>query len=183
MAVNPKTIESIDHIPKDELKKGFPPFDRDTFTSQLVWLAIFFVALYVLTAKLIQPRLGGILAARGKRIADDLAEAANQKKQSDASLAAYEQGLADARNRAQMVANETRERLHAESEKARHALEAKLNTKLADAEKTIATTKTAAMANVRSIAGEAAGAIVQRLTGIAPAGAAVDAAVADALKR
>ena len=78
--------------------------------------------------------------------------------------------LADARNRAQAVANETRERLNAESEKARHALEAKLNVKLADAEKTIVATKTAAMSNVHGIAAEAAAAIVQRLTGVAPSG-------------
>ena len=87
---------------------------------------------------------------------------------------------ATARNARQI---ETRERLNAESEKARHALEAKLNVKLADAEKTIVATKTAAMANVRSIAAEAAVAIVQRLTGTAPTNATADAAVADALKQ
>jgi F-type H+-transporting ATPase subunit b len=183
MAVNPKTIESIDHIPKSELKKGFPPFDRETFASQLVWFAIFFIALYVLIAKFAQPRLAGILAARTSRIDDDLAEAERSKKQSDAALAAYEQGLADARNRAQGVANETRERLNAESDKSKHALEAKLNIKLAEAEKTIIATKSAAMTNVHGIAAEAAAAIVQRLTGIAPSGSAVEDAVASALKR
>jgi len=183
MAVNPNTIESIDHIPKSELKKGFPPFDRETFASQLVWFAIFFFALYVMIAKFAQPRLAEILAARSNRIADDLAEAERNKKQSDAALAAYEQGLADASNRAQAVANETRERLNAESDKARHALEAKLNANLAEAEKTIVATKTTAMTNVHGIAAEAAAAIVQRLTGIAPSGAAVEDAVASALKR
>ena len=164
-------------------KGNFPPFQKETFASQLFWLAIVFIALYLLMANVALPRLGGILAARQKRIADDLAEAADQKKQSDAALAAYEQGLADARNRAQSAANQTRERLNAESEKARHALEAKLNIKLAAAEKTIAATKTAAMANVRGIATETAGAIVQRLTGITPVSSAVAAAVAGALKR
>jgi F-type H+-transporting ATPase subunit b len=183
MAVNPKTIESIDHIPARELKKGFPPFDRETFASQLVWFAIFFVALYVLISRVAQPRLAGILDARSNRIANDLAEAEQNKKKSDAAIAAYEQGLADARNRAQAVANETRERLNAESEKARHALEAKLNVKLADAEKTIVATKTAAMSNVHGIAAEAAAAIVQRLTGIAPSGPAIEDAVASAVKR
>jgi F-type H+-transporting ATPase subunit b len=164
-------------------KGHFPPFQVDTFASQLFWLAIVFIALYLLMANVALPRLGGILAARQKRIADDLAEAADHKKQSDAALAAYEQALADARNRAQAEANQTRERLNAESEKARHALEAKLNVKLADAEKTIVASKTAAMANVRSIAAEAAVAIVQRLTGISPTSTAAEAAVADALKR
>ena len=54
--------------------------------------------------------------------------------------------------------------------------------KLAEAERTIAATKTAAMTNVRGIAVEAAGAIVERLIGTAPAPAAVEAAVDDALK-
>ena len=62
-------------------------------------------------------------------------------------------------------------------------LEAELNAKLADAEQPIAATKTAAMANVRGIAIDAAGAIVNRLVGTAPPGAAVAAAVADVLKR
>jgi F-type H+-transporting ATPase subunit b len=182
-AEHAKQVESIDHIPSSELKKGFPPFDRETFASQFVWLAIFFIALYVLVAKVIQPRIGGILVARRKRVEDDLAEAAAHRKRADVALAAYEQALADARNRAQTVANETRDRLNAEAEKFRHALEAKLNAKLAEAEKTIIATKTAAMANVRGIATDAAAAIVQRLTGSAPPATAVEAAVADALKR
>ena len=164
-------------------KKAFPPFAQETFVSQLLWLAIAFIALYAIIAKLAIPQLGGILEARRKRIADDLAEAAGHRKKSDAALAAYEKSLADARNRAHAVANETRDRLNAESEKSRHAVEAKLNLKLADAEKTIVATKTAAMLNVRGIATEAAAAIVQRLTGMPPASSAVEAAVADALKR
>jgi F-type H+-transporting ATPase subunit b len=160
----------------------FPPFQKDTFASQLLWLAIAFVALYAIMAKVALPRLGGIMAARRDRIADDLAEAARRKDQSDAALAAYEKMLVEARNRAQAVANETLERLNAESEKSRHALEAKLNVKLADAEKSILATKTAAMANVRGIAVEAAAAIVQRLMGLTPSSKAVEDAVGDALK-
>ena len=56
-------------------------------------------------------------------------------------------------------------------------------TKLAVAEETIAAAKTAAMANVRSIAEEAAIAIVARLTGTAPSKAAAAAAVDAAIKR
>ena len=62
-------------------------------------------------------------------------------------------------------------------------LESQLNSKLAEAEKTIAATKTAAMANVRGIAVDTASAIVQRLIGTAPSSSAVEAAVADALKQ
>ena len=164
-------------------KPQFPPFNKETFASQLVWFAIFFIALYVIIARLAIPRIGGIVEARRQRVEGDLAEANRFKEQSDAALKAYEKSLADARNRAQALANETRDKLNAEAEKARKVLEAQLNAKLAEAEATIAATKTAAMANVQGIAVETAVAIVQRLIGTAPAASTVQAAVADVLKR
>ena len=54
--------------------------------------------------------------------------------------------------------------------------------KLAEAEKTIASTREAAMSNVRGIAADAAAAIVQRLTGVPPDGKSVDSAVDASLK-
>ena len=164
-------------------KPQFPPFNKETFASQLIWFAIFFVALYVIIARFAIPRIGGIVEARRQRVEGDVAEAGRLKEQSEAALKAYEKSLADARGRAQTLANETRDRLNREAEEARKRLEAELNRKLTDAEMTIAATKGAAMANVRGIAIDTATAIVQRLIGAAPAGAAVEAAVADVLKR
>jgi F-type H+-transporting ATPase subunit b len=164
-------------------KPQFPPFNKETFASQLVWFVIFFIILYVLIGRFAIPRIGGIIEARRNRVEGDLAEANRLKEQSDAALKAYEKSLADARGRAQTLANETRDKLNAEAEERRKALERQLNAKLAEAEKIIAATKTAAMANVHGIAVETAAAIVQRLIGTAPAGNAVEAAVADVLKR
>ena len=105
-------------------------------------------------------RASAASSRRGAAVEGDLAEANRLKEQSDAALKAYEKSLADARNRAQALANETRDKLNAEAEEARKKLEAELNAKLAEAEKTIAATKTAAMANVHGIAVDTAAAIV-----------------------
>src|SRR4029077_6769455 len=82
---------------------GFPPFQSQTFASQLVWLTIAFVLLYVLMAKLALPRVGAMMESRQKRIEDYLADASRLKGESDAAVAAYEKALADARNRAQVI--------------------------------------------------------------------------------
>jgi F-type H+-transporting ATPase subunit b len=164
-------------------KPPFPPFNKETFASQIVWLVIFFVALYVIISKLAIPRLGGIIEARTQHIDGDLAEAKKLKDQSDAALASYEKSLADARARAQALAGETRDKLGAEADQVRRKLETELNARLAKAEQTIAATKSAAMANVQGIAVDTASAIVERLIGTAPSGSAVQTAVADALKR
>jgi F-type H+-transporting ATPase subunit b len=169
---------------EEPAKKGqFPPFDTQTFPSQLLWLAVTFVALYLIMSRVALPRIGAILEKRRDHIARQLAEAQRLKNESEAALAAYEQALADARARAQAIANETHQRLAAESDERRKALEAELNTRIAGAEQTIATTKSAAMTNVRDIAIEAAATIIERLIGSAAPAPAVAAAVDAALKR
>jgi F-type H+-transporting ATPase subunit b len=172
-----------EHVPKGEHDGGFPPFQSQTFASQLIWLAIAFVLLYALMAKLALPRVGAIIENRQKQIEGDFAEADRLKQESDAAVAAYEKALADARARAQTIANETREKQQAQADATRKTLEGELNVKLAEAEKSIAATKQAAMANVRGIAEGAARAIVERLIGAAPSDKAVAEAVADVLKR
>jgi len=170
------------HTEADGSGGSFPPFDPDTFPSQLVSLAVAFVALYLIVSRIALPRVGGVIEARKKAIEGDLAQAQKLKDQSEAALKAYESDIAAARTRAQAISAETREKLNAASESERKALEDKLAVKLAEAEKTIAATRASAMSNVRGIAADAATAIVQRLTGIAPDGKAVESAVEGSLK-
>jgi F-type H+-transporting ATPase subunit b len=163
-------------------KAPFPPFQKDTFASQLVSLVIAFVALYLIVSRIALPRVGKTIDDRQNAIDRDLADAQKLKDESDSALRAYESELAAARSRAQAIGAETREKLSAASEAERKKLEERLSLKLADAEKTIASTRATAMRNVRGIAADAAAAIVQRLTGIAPDGTSVNRAVDASLK-
>ena len=163
-------------------KAPFPPFQKETFASQLVSLLIAFVALYLIVSRIALPRVGKTIDDRQAAIEGDLAKAQALKDESDRALKAYETELAAARSRAQAIGAETREKLNAAAEAERKTLEDRLSVKLADAEKTIAATREAAMSNVRGIAGEAAAAIVQRLTGVMPDGKSVESAVDASLK-
>ena len=163
-------------------KAPFPPFQKETFASQLVSLLIAFVALYLIVSRIALPRVGKTIDDRQAAIEGDLAEAQKLKDESDGALKAYEAELAAARSRAQAIGNETREKLNAASVAQRKTLETQLSAKLAQAEKTIAATRESAMNNVRGIAADAASAIVQRLTGVAPDGKSVATAVDASLK-
>jgi F-type H+-transporting ATPase subunit b len=162
-------------------KGPFPPFNRETFGSQLLWFAITFALLYFLLARVALPRVARIIEARRARIRDDLAAAARLKGESEAALATYEKSLAAARGRAQAIAADTHRKLAAETEARRKELEAALAAKLAEAEGKIDAVKGAAMREVRGIALETAGAIVERLIGAAPARPALERAVDQAL--
>src|SRR5688572_32518430 len=84
-------------------KEPFPPFNAETYASQLFWLALCFLFLFVMMWKVALPRIGRIIDARQNAVSGDLAEAEQLKGQSDAALQAYEKALADARTRAQAI--------------------------------------------------------------------------------
>jgi F-type H+-transporting ATPase subunit b len=161
----------------DSGHSNFPPFDAHTFPSSLVWLAISFGALYYYMSKRFLPGVGAVIEARKARIAKDLDEATAMQQQADAAAAAHEKALADARAKAQSLAQAARDRLAAESDAKRKALEDDLAAKLAEAEAQIAATRARAMTNVADIAKDATGAIVERLIGRAPDPGAVASAV------
>lgn len=146
-----------------EASGTFPPFDTSTFASQLLWLVIAFGITYYVISKIAGPRISGILEDRHDRIASDIAEAERLKRETDEAMETYEKALADARSRAQAMANETRDKLTAETTAKRQASEEALSAKLAEAEARIDTIKTEALGQVDAIATDAVSAIMEKL--------------------
>jgi F-type H+-transporting ATPase subunit b len=161
---------------------GFPPFKTETFASQLLWLAIFFGLLYWLVSKIFAPRLTETIEGRASRIAKDLDDAAAARAKAEEAGVAYEKSLAEAKAKAQGIGQARRDEVNAAAEARRKALEADLAKQLAASEAQIAKMKAAAMGNVSGIATDAASAIVQQLTGAAPAKGEVASAIAAAVK-
>ena len=161
---------------------SFPPFESDSFASQLLWLALSFGALYFLMSRIALPRVATILEVRSDRIATDLAEAQRLKTETETAIASYEASLAEARGNAQKIAGETRDKVQKETDTQRKKLDEELGRRLADAEAQIADTKSKALSNVRTIAVSAASDIVARLIGDAPDTKDVEAAVDVSLK-
>ena len=160
---------------------AFPPFDPANFAPLLVWLVLTFGMLYLLMSKFALPRVGAILQDRHAKIEGDLHAALARRKAADQASADYQKTLADAKARAQALAQETYARLAGEAEAKRHTLEADLRAKIAAGETQIEMMKTKAMANVEQIAQETAAAIVEHLTG-KPADAKAIAAALTTMK-
>lgn len=145
--------------------KVFPPLDPTTVAPQLVWLTLTFVALYMLLKRMVIPRIGGVIEERRDRIQRDLDSAERLKGEVDSAVKSYEKALADARANASGIARETRDRLAAEVDKERSAVEAETLKKLTDAEARIAETKRKALSSVSEIAADIAGPVVRQLIG------------------
>lgn len=157
---------------------GMPQLEVGDFAPQLVWLAIAFVTLYLLMARVALPRIATVIEGRRDRIANDLDTAARLRQETDEVIAAYEQQLAEAREKAQRITGEARDKLKSELEDERARVDAELGDKTAEAEKEIAGSRDSALAEINAVAGEAAGDIVEALIGKKPTAKEVDAALA-----
>ncbi|HJQ58383.1 MAG TPA: F0F1 ATP synthase subunit B' [Vineibacter sp.] len=159
-----------------------PQLDPNYFSTQLFWLAVSFIILYLLMSRLAMPQIAGVLKRREDKIQGDLEAAQRLKEESKSVIAAYEKALADARGEAQALARQTTDAANAESARRQQEVASRIAADLAGAERRIAEARVQAMANVKSMAAEVAQQAFGRLTGATADPARVSAAVEANLK-
>jgi F-type H+-transporting ATPase subunit b len=159
-----------------------PQLNPLDWAPQIVWLVITFGILYLLMVRVALPRIGAVIEARADRIKNDLAEADRLRRKTEEAIAAYEQALAEAKQKAHAIVEEGRAKLKEETAAERAKLESELAKKSAEAEARIVAAKESAMRDVNAVAADVAADIVRQLIGIAPAKAEVEKAVQAARK-
>jgi F-type H+-transporting ATPase subunit b len=143
----------------------FPPFDVNNFAPQLVWLALTFGLLYVLMSRIALPRIGSILSDRETRIESDLAASRELQSKAQAAAAEHDETLRATKAQAQAIGRDAQQQAASETQARRSAQEAEFAKKLAEADAQITAAKAQALAHVEEIATEAAGSILEKLTG------------------
>jgi len=154
-----------------------PQLNPLDWAPQIIWLVITFGILYLLMVKVVLPRIGGVIDARAAHIAKDLAEADKLRRQTEEAIAAYEQALAEAKQKAHAIIDAGRVKLKEEMAAERAKLEKDLAKKSAEAEARINATKDSAMKDVNMVAADVAADIVRQLIGTAPPKAEIEKAV------
>lgn len=149
--------------------------------SQVVWLVILLVVLYLILSRWALPGVGSILADRAQRIQVDLDAAHAAKVEADAAVAELQAAIRSARDEANAAVAQATEAAKAQAAAQAAELAAKLETRLAEAEAEIAAARAQAMAAIRPIAAETAGVLMARLTGAAANDAALSRGVENAL--
>lgn len=159
-----------------------PQFNIATFPPQLIWLALTFVVLYLLMARVALPRIGNVLSERQERIDDNLATAEELRAQAKADADAYTNELGKAREQARAAINEASQQVSSEAAAKQEALAQRLAAQIKSAEGEIEKAKVSARASIREAAIGVAQSATQRLIGTAPAEPTIAAAVERALQ-
>ena len=150
--------------------EGMPQLDfaNPLMLAQIVWATLIFVGLYLLLGHWALPQLGSVLQLRADTIAADLDAARAAKAQADGAVAEMTTATRDAQARAQAEVNDAVTAARAQQAEQAATLGAELDRQLAEAEQRIGAARQAAMGALREVAGDAAGALVSRLTGRSP---------------
>ena len=166
LATTPFALAAEEAVEGTDAQTGaFPPFETAGFASQLFWLALTFGFFYWFLKNKALPRLEGAIERREQNLATMNTDARRFREEADASEAAYTQELTEARQNAQRIAQEARDKANAETAEKRSAAEAGLDRRLKESEATIAASKKDAMSHVTGIAEDVTGAILAQVTG------------------
>ena len=140
---------------------------------------ITFGILYLLMSEVALPRIGRRDRERAPpHIANDLTAADKLRRETEEAIAAYEQALAEAKQKAHAIIDEGRTKLKDEVAAERAKLDQELGKKSAEAEARINQAKASAMKDVNVVAADVAADIVRQLIGVAPPKAEIEKAVA-----
>ncbi len=159
---------------------GMPQLDYHSFAPQLVWLAITFVALYLVMSRLAVPAISDTLDKRQAKIQGDLDAAEKASEEARSLIAAYQRRLADTREEARKLMRERGEADNAAAAARLQALHDKLAAQIADAERRIAAQRDEVMEGLEQMAKDIGQEVYAKLAGQPADPAALDAKVAAA---
>ena len=106
---------------------GMPQLDPKYWASQAFWLAITFLALYLVISKIFIPKIENNIDSRENKIRKDLEEAKTFKEESEKKLKAYNEIILKAQNDSKKIISESRQKLNEEMQVKKKEIQKKLN--------------------------------------------------------
>jgi len=142
-----------------------PQFNPEWFASQLLWLAITFVVLYLLMSRIALPRMSSIVEGRQQKIENDLHKAEELRNEAQGVRDEYQRQLQEARGEAQKILRETEEAVTRENNDRLATFNRDMDARVRQAEERIEASKTEALSTIDEVAAETARAAANRLIG------------------
>ncbi len=176
-------VAALLSLPAAAMAEGMPQlnFNNPLTLDQVGWGAVIFLIFFLLCWGWGLPQVRRVLDQRADAIAADLDTARSIKSEADAAIRELTEATARARAEAQGAINAAVEKAKREAAERAAVLDAQLDARLQDSEQRIAAAQVSAMRALRTVATDAAIALVGRLTASTPDPARIERAVGAAL--
>lgn len=145
--------------------------------SQIFWVLLTFGFVFLIVGRGMLPKIEATVDARDRKVADDLAAAKAAHSAADNLEESYRQQSDASRAAAQKAVSDAKDKAARDAEKRLAKVDAELGEKLTAAENDVAAARSSAMAEIESVAAEAASDLVAKLSGAKVAAADAAAAV------
>lgn len=145
---------------------GLPQLDASTFPSQLFWLAVTFVILYLYFSRKALPEISGVIENRRERVQSDLDTAERLRKDAEKAQGDYEALLSGARTEATSLMSKAVNTVKEKAEREMTALREKGLEQIAALESQLTAEKKKAMSEMDTIVAEAASQAAEKIIGI-----------------
>lgn len=179
VAVPTEPQEMVAEVGHEPIKKaGMPQLDPTSFPSQLFWLGLSFIVLYVLLSGSVLPRIADVLERRRHKREQDLAVATQLRSEAELAKREYEKLYADAKLHASTLVLDTEAELRSHEDKELAALDKQLVVKMQKADATIRGALDEARSRLVPAASEVTAELVKVLSGKAPSEKQLETALA-----
>jgi F-type H+-transporting ATPase subunit b len=156
-----------------------PQLNPEFWISQIFWLTITFVILYVVLSKLILPKISANLEIRKLQILDNIEAAEKQREESELKIAEYEKAVQNSKTDAKNYLKQAKEKLLKDINLKKNALDRELNLEIQKAESEIQELKDRAPEKINKIAVETSKDLLQQLIGAEVNSSSISAIVDD----
>ncbi len=142
-----------------------PQLDPSTYVSQLFWLGLCFLALYLILSYWALPRISRTLEKRDKTITDYLNKASTSRERAEDLLAEYEKILQEARETAQAKSKSSVQAIQSDIETQKRQFLEKLNDRLRLSEQELYRNRVNVGKDITSLSKDIADMLLEKLTG------------------
>tara|TARA_S200000501_G_C20770926_1_gene720545 strand:- start:476 stop:1072 length:597 start_codon:yes stop_codon:yes gene_type:complete len=112
---------------------GMPQLDPEYWLSQIFWLTIVFITIYVLISKIFIPKIKGSIDMREDKIRKDLEEAKTFKEQAELKLKEYNSLMETAKLDVKKITSKSRQKLNEDMQIKKEQIQKKIDAEISNA--------------------------------------------------
>ena len=163
--------------------KGMPQLNSEFWASQIFWLTLIFITLYIIIWKIFLPKITNSLENRKSRVVDDINEAQKLKETAEKKLNEYNKIIENSKKEAKKIIEDSRKSLEKKIKNKKQKITEEMEKELIAVEKEILNLKKSSIENINKISIEISSEVIKQIIGMEVNKSNVSAIVEDILKK
>ena len=145
--------------------KGMPQLNSEFWASQIFWLTLIFITLYIIIWKIFLPKITYSIENRKSRIVNDLNEAEKLKENAEIKLQEYNKIIENAKKEAKKIFDDNKKKLDKDIENKKRKFNEEIEKETVAVEKEILNLKKTSVSNISNIACEVTSNVIKQIVG------------------